>query len=66
MNIEEIKQLIELHNPGAYIATIDNGFLNYYLETSKGTVYFKVPLDEIGDEEYHYCEPAKKLLKWIV
>ena len=66
MNIEEIKQLIELHNPDAFLEEINNTSVVYYLETSLGEVSFSVPLCSLADGQIlKRCESSKDLLKWI-
>jgi len=66
MNIEEIKQLIEEHDPDAYLEEITSTSVIYYLETSLGEVTFAVPICSLQEGQLlRRCESSKKLLKWI-
>jgi len=61
--MEEIKQLIEEHDPDAYLDEITNKAVIYYLETSLGEVSFSVPICSLQEGQLlKRRESSKKLL----
>lgn len=68
IELNEIKKQLYKVNPKAYFINVMKGVAYYSTRISdhSPTIYFAIPVGDMGDASFSYEEPAKLLIRWIV
>ncbi len=70
MNLNNKKKILYKEKPIALRTNIEptmNGIFYYYRAiTTAGIIQFKVPRNEMGENEFGKEEPSQLLIRWII
>jgi hypothetical protein len=66
MTLNEIKKGLLKENPKATLTHIRKKMAYYLTMLNDETIYFEVPVDDMGDADFHSHMDSKLMLRWIV
>lgn len=64
MTENEIKKALYKEKPDAIFVSIHDGIATYYADL-KERVFFKIPVDDMGDAVFHNEMESQLLIRWI-
>lgn len=63
---EEIKKALYKQKPKAFLDYIRKGKAYYYASIEEGSIQFEIPIQDMGDADFHTEMDAKLLNRWII
>ncbi len=66
MTTTEIKKELYKQKPDASLRYIRKGFAYYYADLAEYRVEFEIPINDMGEADFHPIMDAKLLNRWII
>lgn len=66
MELNEIKKALYRQKPTAFFNYIRKGVAYYHTELDGKNLWFKIPVNDMGDADFGSTMEAKLLIRWVV